>query len=397
MKRVVIVHHTGEWGGGTKSLIDLCEMLKNEYKVTVCIPNGYPEFVNKITQFGCDVHEFSIPIPFINIYSGRPQLFSVITLRSIVSLKYIREIGDEILSIKPDVVIFNTLITAITARYLSKHTKVICIDRETLTSKMAKFLYRILLDKYLNGITFLSEYEKNKVNFKYSESLVFPDCVRLDSLAVGEKDEIRRRESIKLEKYAVLFMGGLAKIKGTDVILEAINYLDDRFILIFAGDMNKAQLSKKQLMHDIKYPNYYRFKKRVIKYYYKIKGSPKIYEAGLRDSIDDLILASDIIVFPSTVVHQPRPCIEAGAYSKPVIISNYKETEEYFMEGYNALTFNPCNAHELAEKIMYAYEHSCKMQELGRNNRIMTEAKHDFYDCKKIICSLVEKVCKDEN
>lgn len=397
MKTIVIVHHTGEWGGGTKSLVDLCDMLRDNYNVVVCIPKGYSDFGLKIIQHGCKLYELSVPIPFINIYSGRPPLISVVTARSLKSLWGIKKFGDEILGLKPDIVIFNTLITAVSSRYLSKFTKVICIDRETLTSGVAKWFYRKLLDKYLDAITFLSEYEKKKLNFQNSETVIFPDCVRLDILCKKDKKNIRREEGISLDKYVILYMGGLAKIKGTDVVLEAMDYLDDRFVLIFAGEMNETKLSIKQLMHDIKYPNYYIFKKRCKKYFYRLKGSSRFYEAGIRDSIDELIVASDIVVFPSTSVHQPRPCIEAGAYNKPVIISDYLETGEYFIDGINALTFTPGKAKELADKIRYAAEHTEEMEMLGLNNRKMTETKHDYYRCKEMICSLLERVCNDAN
>ncbi len=395
MKTVVIVHHTGVWGGGTKSLVDLCEMLRDEYRVIVCIPQRYPEFQKKIVQYGCETYEVKTTIPFVNIYSGSPPLLSVVSLRSIKSLRGIKAFGDEILTLQPDVVIFNTLITAVSVNYLSSFTKVICIDRETLTTRVAKFIYRKLLDGKLNAITFLSEYEKNKLNFRHSKAVVFPDCVRLDTLSECEMDEVREREGISADKYAVLFMGGLAKIKGTDVILKAMERLDERFVLLFSGEMNERKLSSKQLIHDIKYPAQYLFKKRVIKSYYKLKGTDKIYESGLRDSIDDLIVAADIIVFPSTSVHQSRPCIEAGAYYKPVIISDYPETEEYFKNGYNAIAFKPGNSEELSKKIQYAEHNKSKMEIMGNNNRQMTEEKHDFYKCKKNICSLIEKVCNN--
>ena len=128
-----------------------------------------------------------------------------------------------------------------------------------------------------------------------------------------------------------------------------------------------------------------------------LKNSVKLYETGLRDSVDELIVASDMVVFPSTSVHQPRPCIEAGAYEKPVIISDYPETTEYFKEGYNALIFKPGDSGELAQKIEYAYSHRKEMEEMGKRNRAMTETKHDFYDCKAKICSLIEKVCNNAN
>lgn len=397
MRTVVIVHHTGEWGGGTKSLIDLCEMLSDSYHVIVCIPSGYPDFKKKIAKCRCDTYEVCTTIPFVNIYSGRPPLVSVVTARSVKSLKGIKRFGDEILALKPDIVIFNTLITAVSGRYLSKYTKVICIDRETLNTGIAKCIYRKLLDGKIDAITCLSEYERNKLNFKKTKSAVFADCVRLDALSGGEKNEIRIREGIPEGKYTILYMGGLAKIKGTDVMLQAMEELDDHFTLIFAGEMNRSRLSRKQLIHDIKYLGHYLFKKRVIRSYNKLRGTTKLHESGLRDTIDDLIIASDIVAFPSTSVHQPRPCIEAGAYKKPVIISDYPETREYFKDGYNALVFKPGNASELAEKIQYAAQNTHEMEMVGTNNRVMTEKSHDYYACKEIICSLIEKVCNDAN
>lgn len=397
MKTIIIVHHTGEWGGGTKSLVDLCEMLRDGYNVVVCIPCGFPDFSEKIIQYGCKVHEFSASLPIINIYSGRPPLVSRITLRSIKSLRNIKRIGTEILSLNPDIVIFNTLVASITSRYISRYTKVICIDRETLTNRFEAFLYRKLLDKHLDAITFLADYERRKLNFRKAKTVVFPDCVRMETLIEVDRDDIRSKENIPFDKFTILYMGGISKIKGTDVILEALEKLDERFLLILAGAVNEADLSKKQLIHDIKYPGVYLYKKKVKKFYYKLKGTPKILEVGLKDSVDELIVASDIVVFPSTSVHQPRPCIEAGAYGKPVIISDYKETREYFRGGYNALTFCPRDAADLSDKIKFACEHQNEMLELGNNNRIMTESKHDYYKCKKIICSLIERVYGDAN
>ena len=392
MKTIVIVHHTGIWGGGTKSLVDLCEMLRDDYHVIVCIPGGYPEFKEKITRYGCEAYELDISVPFINIYSGSPPLISGVTLRSLNSLRLIKRFSDVILALNPDFVIFNTLVTAVSSVYLSRFTKVICIDRETLTSNISIAFYRRLLDKSLDAITFLSEYEMRKLSFRICESLVFPDCVHMDRIINADKLSIRLKEGIPQDKFVILFMGGLAKIKGTDVILKAMNMLDERFLLVFAGDINENKLSEKQLFRDIKHPSHYLFKKRTKRYYYKLKDSPKFYEAGLRDSVDKLIIASDVIAFPSTSVHQPRPCIEAGAYEKPVIISDYKETREYFRDGYNALTFRPGDAKDLAEKLYYAFTHPDYMNKLGRNNRIMTEKRHDFNACKQMINALIMKI-----
>ena len=103
-------------------------------------------------------------------------------------------------------------------------------------------------------------------------------------------------------------------------------------------------------------------------------------------------------MFPSTSVHQPRPCIEAGAYGKSVVISDYNETGEYFKDGFNAIVFAPGNSKELVEKIKKLYNNRDLLKELGEHNRIMTETKHNFYSCKDIITTHIQKnVYEDKN
>ena len=88
-KTIAIIHHTGDWGGGTKSLLDLCEMLKDEYRVIACVPKGSHKLVYKIIENGCRAYEMNTVIPFTNLYSGQPPLLSGATLQSLRSLTYI--------------------------------------------------------------------------------------------------------------------------------------------------------------------------------------------------------------------------------------------------------------------------------------------------------------------
>ena len=76
-----------------------------------------------------------------------------------------------------------------------------------------------------------------------------------------------------------------------------------------------------------------------------------------------------------------------------MIISDYKETREYFKNGYNALTFKPGDADDLVSKIRYSYDHKAEMKQIGENNRKMTEKNHDFNEGKRLLCFLIERVC----
>ena len=73
-------------------------------------------------------------------------------------------------------------------------------------------------------------------------------------------------------------------------------------------------------------------------------------------------------------------------------MSDFKETEEYFKNGYNALTFKPNDASELAKCIDYAFEHRAEMVIIGKNNYEMSIRYHDYDKVKGRLNSFVDSL-----
>jgi glycosyltransferase involved in cell wall biosynthesis len=73
---------------------------------------------------------------------------------------------------------------------------------------------------------------------------------------------------------------------------------------------------------------------------------------GVRQDIPQVLAASDVLVFPSTVPHFARPVIEAAAMGKPAIASDVGGPAELVVNGETGLLVPPKDAHALAEAIV---------------------------------------------
>lgn len=392
MKRLLIIHHTGALGGGTKSLIDIAQMLKDEYEVAVCIPKGFNDFVKMLSEKNIQCIESNISIPFLSDYSGRPPFISREKLNSLMSLVNIRKFCKSIMQYDPDAVIFNTIVTSVSAKYLPSSIVKICIDRETMVNPFSKYRYQRMFNKYINGAAFLSEYERAKFNSEKFQTAVIPDSVPVEDVSIEERQTARQREGLPPEKFIILYMGGSSLIKGPDIILKAINSLSDDYYLVIAGNFNKKSISVKSILKHLIIPAVAYRKISLRREYLKSIRRGNVSFVGNVASVSGLINSADAVVFPSVNVHQPRPCIEAGYYEKPVILSDYPETEEYFKDGYNALTFKPKSYKDLVQKIIYAKNNPDKMDEIGRNNRIMSFEKHNFSEIQHTLHQFINDV-----
>ena len=97
---------------------------------------------------------------------------------------------------------------------------------------------------------------------------------------------------------------------------------------------------------------------------------------GVQKNIADWISAADILVFPTTIVHQARPIYEAGSLHRTIIVPDYENYRDNLIDGYNGITYLKKNYNDLAIKIVYAYENQDSLEEMGDNNFKMTCDTH---------------------
>lgn len=386
MKRIALIHHTGELGGGTKSLIDIAMMLYKFYEVVICVPRG--NFLEvEIKKENIIVYEMNC-VPHLNLFSGSSPLLSKASLLAIKSLFRIDDFCNEIEKINPDLILFNTIVTSISSLKLQRRNCAF-IDRETMTNAFYIKLYNRIINKNIRGAAFLCKYERDKFYMnKKIVSAIIPDCVSEENWSIDEDVE----EELPIKSYKVLFMGGSSVLKGIDIALEAIVQLCDNILLIVAGRFDKNRFSMKNIVKHIYNPSYCRHLIKLRAAYSKAINSGNVLFVGSKSNIYPLIKKSDIVIFPSSKVHQPRPCIEAGYFNKPVIISDYMETKEYFIDGYNALTFKPNDSADLARCILYASRHRDEMAILGKHNYDMSTKFHNYEKIKNDLIAFVDKI-----
>lgn len=386
MKKIAIVHHVGVLGGGTKSLLDMATMLCHNYDVTICVPK------RKKLELECSNDNIHVKqmscVPYLNLYSGCSPLISKDSFLSLKSILNSDKFCKEIEELNPDLILFNTIVAAVSSLKLNGW-KCAVIDRETMTNNLHIWLYNKILNKNIKGAAFLCEYERNKFQLKQDViTEIIPDCVSQIDLKKADTQLGKLPE----KKYKVLFMGGASLLKGAHTALKATSLLSDGVMMVIAGRFDSHIFSLKNIVKHLYNLKYCKLLIELRLSYKKVKNNANTLFVGVQPNIYPLIKQCDVIIFPSYKVHQPRPCIEAGYFSKPVILSDYKETEEYFIKGYNALMFKPNDADDLARCINYAAEHRKEMNKMGANNYDISMRLHDYDKTKKVLNDFVRRI-----
>jgi glycosyltransferase involved in cell wall biosynthesis len=130
------------------------------------------------------------------------------------------------------------------------------------------------------------------------------------------------------EKKIILFVGGISREKGTDIIIAAFNRLakvDKNCILIIAGyNRSESTSFRRFFMPSFYYSHWINTNSKKI--------SDRIIFTGPTNKIPELMALSDVVVFPATIGHFARPVIEAACMAKPVIASALPPLDEIVID-----------------------------------------------------------------
>lgn len=391
MKTVCVLHHVSALGGGTKSFIDVLNMLKTKYNVIACVPKGSRDIIEILITCGIEYRELENPIPVLSYYSGGPLILSRTFISPLLRLINEKKLVNEILNINPDAIIFNSIVSTLIARNIPDKIIKIAFVRETFKNGFGTKIFKNILEKHFKGVCFIADHERKYIQLKKPVTEIIPDCLSPNEIFVTSTKESRKKLSIPNDKFVILYLGGSSYIKGADVILKAMSKLSDEYLLIFAGYFDERDLSIKNLAKHFYSLKYLLHHIKLRKAYMRVKAKNVVRNVGFCSDISGYMNACDVVVFPSNKAHQPRPAIEAGEYKKPVIISNFSATEEYFIDGYNALTFDPHSHKDLAKKILDFRNNPKKKFEYGLNNNEMTRRKHSYYETEKKLKSFIDR------
>ncbi len=402
MAKIMVIHHGTSLGGGTISFLDVVDMLKGEHEVIACCPSPSKEFAEYAKRRGHNLLPINIPIPIFNHYSGGPSAFSRTFWKDFKNIKYKKDFKEFIQQHSPDIVIVNSSVMCMLGSIIQEcGIKSVCCVRETFVE--GAFCIRTkLMIKMLNlnfdGVTFISNYDKNYADLKAPLTKVIADCLDFESYTKVDRSEACKNLMIPEDKFNILFAGGMSWIKGLDVMLNAVKELeekDDTFLIIAgAENLEKVKLNFKTIIKSIISRKEFLYARRIQKLLNDKKVASRIKFVGVQKNMSNCYSACDVVAFPSNVPHQARAVYESGIYSKTIIISDYNQTKEYVKNNVNGITFKVKDYRMLAEVIEKLNYNRKMVTELGKENEKMSSAQHN-YDIEKVkLNKFIETIIK---
>ncbi|HYA23184.1 MAG TPA: glycosyltransferase [Terriglobales bacterium] len=145
----------------------------------------------------------------------------------------------------------------------------------------------------------------------------------------------------------VLYFGRLASNKGVEVLLEAIQPLDCKLLMI--GDGPQSAWVEEQIAT-------------------RVKNAKRIPFVSSREELRNYIAGAAFTVVPSLwYENQPAAVLETYAMGRPVIGSKLGGIPELIEVGYTGLLSTPGDAADLRQKIRFMLQRPALCQEWGRN------------------------------
>ncbi|NMM11432.1 MAG: glycosyltransferase family 4 protein [Polaromonas sp.] len=354
MKSILVIHHGQGVGGGLIALLGLIAELKENNRVHVLsIFDGIA--VDYIRQTGATVtvakSRFYAKFYQLFIHSDAAYFNIIDSIRNnkSVILYYLSKYyfaGKELKNIVFDyeIVYLNSIFISDWARASKLAKKKVVIHvREPLSRGLFKFKYEIIrqtINKYCDQVIAISHDNASRLDLQHKTTVVY-DPVVTKNRSQSEYKLINRKF-----KYFV-YLGGMARIKGFEQLVESLEYLDENIRIFFlGGESEYASHGLKRLVRQNLDPFFLK-NKRLID---KLKKSGKIIHVGLVDDVFYYYENSIAAICPFSKPHASLPILEAFSVGKPVIVSDVKGMEE-LVDSTNGVFFINSDPESLAHKI----------------------------------------------
>jgi glycosyltransferase involved in cell wall biosynthesis len=168
-----------------------------------------------------------------------------------------------------------------------------------------------------------------------------------------EPGAIRQELGLGSERRLVVMLGGVNPAKGTWEFVRALPRVLQRipgahFLVLghFPGFRDNRGI-KAALVRAL-----YGYQHKIERFIRQQDLAAHITFTGARRDVPQVMAATDVIVFPSTVPHFARPIIEAGAMAKPVVASDLGGPRELVVDGETGFLVPPSDPKALADAMV---------------------------------------------
>ena len=384
MDRLLVIQHCGEVGGSGIGLLSTLNMLRNKYDIIVYCVNTPDDLTKLYQSYGFKTKPIKCVYGF-NYFSGGPALYSVDFWGSLFRIKNAKMQWKRIFQEeKPNIVLVNSIILNWMWEPIKGCGAIgICHVREVLPNRRnIRALYSLRNLENFDAVWFISEYDCKYFSLKRPITAIVRDSLRdriMTSFDCSYSDENNH-------EFRVLYLGGLSRLKGLPTLIKSIEYLDDGIVLYLAGYYAKTErnaIAFPKSFQEIKTAIIKLSKFNMSKLWRQLEKAQEMWSNRIRvvghsNDISKLYSESDVLVFPSAKPHQSRPAFEAGFFCKPVIISDFVQTQESIKNGYNGLTFSPNDPISLAEAVNRLARDKSLCIQLGKNNYQNSIQNHTY-------------------
>ena len=206
-------------------------------------------------------------------------------------------------------------------------------------SKLLKRINLFVLNRMDHIVTVSDSLRKIVLSFGIAPEKVttIPNGIDTDLFYPGQKSKARSILNLPEKDLLIIYIGRLIKIKGIDILLEALKSVIKQINAINAYLIGSGELLPR-LQETAK----------------KAEIDNKIHFPGSQppESISDWLNAADIFVLPSLSEGRPNVILEALACGTPILATEVGGIPELIKDGENGCLIPPGKSDVLAEKIV---------------------------------------------
>lgn len=367
--KVLFIHHGTGIGGAPISLLNLVKALDiRKYEIKVAFIKDSPvvtlfkeagisvEIINASNKFFTHNETGAISWRYFHRYIY--ILYHWLNTAYRVAPKYLKKQDVDLIHLNSHVLSS----WAFAAKRLD--LKVVVHNRETVAKgyfgirrSILRIIYSYAADKIIN----ISHDNADRIGLKSKSEVIynFVDIPETYRFPFSQADK----------RYRILFLGGMASIKGFSVVVDCLRYLNKNITIQFAGNIGRYDHSAKGLKNIFKNLVKMTLFRTVYAPLIKLNGASNAEIIGMLKEPLKAIDRSDILITPFLIEHFSRPAIEAFAYGKPVIGSNVEGMDEIVDHSVNGLLVEKGNPKALADAINYLCSNPKLAQKMGEEGR----------------------------
>ena len=198
------------------------------------------------------------------------------------------------------------------------------------------------------------------------------------------REEARAWVGLPNEGQVLLFFGHIKRVKGLDILLEAMPRLIQEHpdtTLLVAGKVWKDDMQ--------------RYRKQIEAL--GLSENCTLHTRFIPDSeVAYYYAAADLVVLPYRRIYQSGVLLLAMSFGKPVAVSDIEGMTEIVIDGYNGYVFPAGNAEALADKLIKVTSNSEELRQVGARALSHMQEHHDWHVIGPMTAACYRSVLKGQ-